>query len=218
MRANKWPLPISGLDAINISLDTLKPERFELMTRRKGWNLVMEGLKKALSLNFKSIKLNCVVMRGFNDDELVDFAQIAVEYPIEVRFIEFMPFAGNKWNSDLMLAYNDTLGIISSAFPGLERLKSHQNETSKVFKSPAMAGSIGFISSISDNFCSGCNRLRVTSDGSLKVCLFGKEETSLRDLMRNGATDPELIKAISSALYRKQKQHAGEYRQVFFLP
>lgn len=198
------------MDAINISLDSLKEERFELMTRRRGWNLVVDGLKEALAVQFNTVKLNCVVMRGFNDDEIIDFAKLALEYPIEVRFIEFMPFLGNKWAWERMMPYKEILQIVLRRFPELKMRNFGTNETSKVYKDPKMIGSIGFISSMSDNFCSGCNRLRLTSDGNLKVCLFGREETSLRDLMRNGATDTEIAKAIVISLKKKKKQHAGK--------
>lgn len=190
-------------------MDTLNADKFERLTRRKGWNLVYQGLKAAVDAKFDKVKLNCVVMKGVNDDEIVDFAQLACAFPVEVRFIEFMPFAGNKWKVDRMMPYKDMLKLITAKIPDLKRSQTTLNETSKIYSSESMLGSIGFISSMSDNFCSGCNRLRLTSDGQLKVCLFGKEETSLRDLMRNGATDAEILQSIVSALGRKKRQHAG---------
>lgn len=203
-------VPSVGLDVINISLDTMKPERFEHMTRRKGWALVRDGLDKALEVGFAKVKLNCVVVRGFNDDELVDFVRLAANMPIEVRFIEFMPFLGNKWARNSLVPFDEMLRTIRAEFPQLVAIQSGPNETSKLFRQSNMLGSIGFISSLTDNFCSGCNRLRLTSDGSLKVCLFDERETSLRDLLRNGASDQEIVKAIATSLSKKKKQHAGE--------
>lgn len=195
---------------VNISLDTLKPERFEQITRRKGMKLVYEGMESAIEAGFDRVKLNCVVVRGFNDDELVEFAQMTRIYPIEVRFIEFMPFFGNKWAPESLVSYKEILDKLKVEFPNLVRVRQGTNETSTLYREPGAIGTIGFITSMTNNFCSGCNRLRLTSDGNLKVCLFGRAETSLRDLLRNGATDTEVVKAIRIALSRKSKQHAGE--------
>lgn len=199
-----------GLDVVNISLDTLRADKFERISRRPGWRLVFEGMEKALEVGFERVKLNCVIIGGFNDDELVDFARLALQFPIEVRFIEFMPFFGNKWDRSSLVPFSEMLRKVRSEFPNLVPIKTGSNETSKLFRQANMLGSVGFISSLTDNFCSGCNRLRLTSDGNLKVCLFDKHETSLRDLLRNGATDREIVKAVQSSLSRKKKQHAGE--------
>lgn len=182
------------------------------MARRKGWGLVMDGIKQALEVGIESIKLNCVVVRGFNDDEFLDFCQLAYQHPIEVRFVEFMPFFGNQWQPDSLVPYREMLSKIRANIPELKRLETGgaSHETSKVFRDPTMVGSIGFITSMTEHFCSGCNRLRLTADGNLKVCLFERNETSLRDLMRNGASDHELVCAIRTALAHKKKQHAGE--------
>lgn len=200
----------SGLDVVNISLDTLDPSKFERITRRPGWKLVFDGLMRALEVGFEKVKLNCVVIRGFNDHELVEFARLASKFPIEVRFIEFMPFMGNKWDRSKLVPFDEMLKSVRDEFPKLAAIESGPNETSKLYKQPDMLGCIGFISSLTNNFCSSCNRLRLTSDGNLKVCLFERHETSLRDLLRNGATDRELIRAVQCALSRKKKRHAGE--------
>lgn len=199
---------------INISLDTLKSDRFELITRRKGWDLVYKGLLSAIETKFDSVKLNCVIRKGFNDDEMLDFVALAQNYPIEVRFIEFMPFAGNKWQEEQMISYNQMLMNVMEKYPDLKRVVQSKNEVSKVYRDRSMIGSVGFISSMSDNFCSGCSRLRLTSDGFLKVCLFGNEETSLRDLIRNGATDEEILKTVETSLSSKRKQNAGKNSSI----
>lgn len=191
-------------------MDTLKPERFEVITRRKGWSLVIDGLHASISAGFKSVKLNCVVMKGFNDDEVEDFAKLAADYPIEVRFIEFMPMGGNNWARDRLVHSQDIIERLVQVYPKLCRLPKRSNETSRRYKDPAMQGSIGFISTMSNNFCSDCNRLRLTSDGLLKICLFGTDETNLRAMIREGATDDQLVESIVSALNRKRKSHAGK--------
>ena len=171
----------------------------------------MNGIKQAIETKFAQIKLNCVVMKGINDDEMVDFCRLATLYPVDVRFIEFMPFLGNRWKIDLLMPYNEMLRRVEDKYPTLKRANAMEqpHDTSKIFKSPEMIGSIGFITSMTKNFCSDCNRLRLTSDGQLRVCLFDKRETSLRDLVRNGASDDEVIIAIQSSLSEKKKQHAA---------
>lgn len=196
---------------MNISLDTLRSDRFEHLTLRKGWKNVVNGLEAALGIGFEKVKLNCVVMRGINDDEILDFANLAEKYPIEVRFIEFMPFAANNWSQNVLVPYKEIFEAVSRRYPKLERVKGDKNETSKVFRSAEqMLGSIGFITSMSENFCSGCNRIRLTADGNLKACLFGAGEVSLRDPIRAGASDIEIVDLLSACLKKKSKQRAGE--------
>ncbi|XP_077197964.1 molybdenum cofactor biosynthesis protein 1 isoform X1 [Paroedura picta] len=173
----------AGLNAINISLDTLVPAKYEFIVRRKGFHKVMEGIHKAIELGYDPVKVNCVVMRGLNEDELVDFVALTEKQPLDVRFIEYMPFDGNKWNFKKM-----------------------------AYKVPNFLGQVSFITSMSEHFCGSCNRLRITADGNLKVCLFGNSEVSLRDYLRSGATEEEeLVQVIGAAVGRKKKQHAGMF-------
>lgn len=161
-----------GLDALNISLDTLEPKKFEFITRRNGWQLVMRGITAAIQTNFPHpIKLNVVVMKGLNDDELCDFVQLTELCPVDVRFIEYMPFDGNKWKPQKMMPYKEMLENIRKKFPNISPIKNDlkQNDTSKPYKVPGYLGQIGFITSMSKNFCGSCNRLRITADGHLKV-------------------------------------------------
>lgn len=203
-------LQAAGVNLLNISLDTLRADRFESMTRRKGFDLVMKAIDSAIEKGFDPVKINCVVMRGVNDDELLDFVAWTRDLPIEVRFIEFMPFDGNQWDDSYLLPYQEMIDRIQVHFP-LERLPDGPNETSKTFKVRGHRGMIGFITSMTEHFCEGCNRLRITADGNLKVCLFGRAEVSLRDAMRSGITDAELLDIISAALGRKRARHAGMY-------
>uniref|UniRef100_A0A669D8F8 Molybdenum cofactor biosynthesis protein 1 n=1 Tax=Oreochromis niloticus TaxID=8128 RepID=A0A669D8F8_ORENI len=201
----------AGLDLINISLDSLVPAKFEFIVRRKGFHKVMEGIEKAIELGYSPVKINCVVMRGLNEDELLDFAALTEKKPLEVRFIEYMPFDGNKWNFKKMVSYQEMLDRIRQKWPDLEMLQAGQTDTAKTFKVPGFKGQLGFITSMSDHFCGSCNRLRITADGNLKVCLFGNSEVSLRDVLRSGASDEELLQIIGAAVGRKKKQHAGMF-------
>ncbi|XP_054894755.1 molybdenum cofactor biosynthesis protein 1 isoform X1 [Poeciliopsis prolifica] len=201
----------AGLDLINISLDSLVPAKFEFVVRRKGFHKVMESIDKAVELGYNPVKINCVVMRGLNEDELLDFVQLTEKKPLEVRFIEYMPFDGNKWNFKKMVSYQEMLDQIRQQWPNLERLQPGPADTAKTFKVPGFKGQLGFITSMSDNFCGSCNRLRITADGNLKVCLFGNSEVSLRDILRSGASDEELLQIIGAAVGRKKKQHAGMF-------
>jgi cyclic pyranopterin phosphate synthase len=202
-------LHAAGLDLINISLDTLVASKFELITRRRGWEQVMGAIDKALAMGYRPLKINCVVMRKINDDEVCDFVALTEKKDIDVRFIEYMPFDGNKWNQQKMVPYDELLGRILSRYPDLQRLNDSKTDTSKAWKVPGSLGQIGFITSMSDHFCGGCNRLRITADGNVKVCLFGNSEVSLRDAVRSGKSDEELLQIIGAAVKRKKRQHAG---------
>ncbi|XP_067013547.2 molybdenum cofactor biosynthesis protein 1 isoform X2 [Anabrus simplex] len=199
----------AGLDIINVSLDTLKPSRYELVTRRKGWERVMAGLDLALQLGYAPVKVNCVVMRDFNDDEICDFVKLTEEKNLDVRFIEYMPFAGNKWNDRKMVSFQEMLKTIRNQFPDFCALPNGPNDTSKAYHVPGFKGQVGFITSMSEHFCGSCNRLRITADGNLKVCLFGNAEVSLRDAIRQGCSEDDLLTMIGLAVRRKKKQHAG---------
>uniref|UniRef100_A0A1B0B9B2 Molybdenum cofactor biosynthesis protein 1 n=1 Tax=Glossina palpalis gambiensis TaxID=67801 RepID=A0A1B0B9B2_9MUSC len=198
----------AGLDALNISLDTLKPERFQEITRRKGWERVIAGIDLAIQLGYKP-KINCVLMRNFNDDEICDFVEFTKERNVDVRFIEYMPFSGNKWQTEKLMSFRDTLKIINNRWADLKALQNGLNDTSKAYKVPHYKGQIGFITSMTEHFCGTCNRLRLTADGNLKVCLFGNKEFSLRDAIRANCSRDDLVTLIGAAVKRKKKQHAG---------
>ncbi|KAF3398456.1 Molybdenum cofactor biosynthesis protein 1 [Penicillium rolfsii] len=182
------PMVEAGLTGVNLSLDTLDPFQFQIMTRRKGFDAVMKSIDRILEMNKAGagikLKINCVVMRGMNDREIVSFVDLGREKPIEVRFIEYMPFDGNKWNKGKMFSYQEMLAVIRGKYPTLEKVQDHKNDTSKTYQVPGFEGRVGFITSMTHNFCGTCNRLRITSDGNLKVCLFGNSEVSLRDIIR----------------------------------
>ncbi|CAK5280322.1 unnamed protein product [Mycena citricolor] len=198
----------NGLTHLNLSLDTLDEFRFELMTRRRGLHAVLRSLDTALEL-LPFVKLNVVVVKGLNDAEVLDFVAMTKDRPISVRFIEFMPFTGNKWDAQKMIPSAELLQAITSQHPTVTRAPDELNDTARTWTIPGYAGSFGFISSMSDHFCSTCNRLRVTADGQIKVCLFDAKEVSLRDEMRRGASDSELLQTIGAAVRGKQEKHAG---------
>ncbi|XP_071469535.1 molybdenum cofactor biosynthesis protein 1 isoform X3 [Marmota flaviventris] len=201
----------AGLTAINISLDTLVPAKFEFIVRRKGFHKVMEGIHKAIELGYSPVKVNCVVMRGLNEDELLDFVTLTKGLPLDIRFIEYMPFDGNKWNFKKMVSYKEMLDTIRQQWPELEKLPEEECSTAKAFRIPGFLGQVSFITSMSEHFCGTCNRLRITADGNLKVCLFGNSEVSLRDHLRAGASEEELLKIIGAAVGRKKPRHAGMF-------
>lgn len=207
-------LRAAGVNLLNISLDTLDRERFESITRRKGFEQVLQAIEMALDYGYDPVKINCVVMRGVNDDEVSDFVELTRERAIEVRFIEYMPFQGNGWSHDAFIPYAEIIERIERDHPALVRDADGPNATSKTFRVPGYRGAVGFISSMSDEFCGTCNRLRLTADGNLKVCLFGNAETSLRDLMRAGASDEDVARAIQDGVSRKKSAHAGMHQLV----
>jgi GTP 3',8-cyclase len=181
----------AGVTGINLSLDSLDPAQFEQMTRRRGFSAVMKSIDHILALKRSGgatdlkLKINVVVIRAINDSQILPFVEMTREKDLEVRFIEYMPFSGNKWAKQKMLGYQEMLAAIRERYPGVERAQDHPNDTSKTFRIPGFEGRIGFITSMTDHFCGTCNRLRITSDGNLKVCLFGNAEVSLRDILRN---------------------------------
>ncbi|KAI8587687.1 molybdenum cofactor biosynthesis protein 1 [Geranomyces variabilis] len=202
-------LKARGLDQLNISLDTLDPFKFELMTRRRGFEHVMDSIHAAVAEGFHPVKLNAVVIKNVNDMEVVRFVELTKDLPIYVRFIEYMPFGGNKWNEDKFVSYKTMLDGVRAVYPDVARLSDEPNDTSKAWAIPGFAGKFGFITSMSDHFCGTCNRLRLLADGNLKVCLFGNSEIDLKHALRGGASDEELLDTIGAAVKRKKKQHAG---------
>jgi molybdenum cofactor biosynthesis enzyme MoaA len=205
------PLREAGVNAFNISLDTLVEPKFTFITRRSGHSRVLESIHEAVGSREEGevVKVNCVVMRGVNDDELGDFVSMTEKLPVDVRFIEYMPFDGNKWSEGKFLPYKDQLKIIRERHPDIQQMTNDKHDTSKGWHVPGYAGTFGFITSMTSHFCGGCNRLRLTADGNIKVCLFDNAEVSLRDAMRRGASDEELSDIIGAALGQKKASLGG---------
>ncbi|KAH9951006.1 molybdenum cofactor biosynthesis prote [Amylocystis lapponica] len=199
----------NGLTHLNISLDTMDPFKFEILTRRRGHEAVLRSLQAALSSSLRSVKLNVVVVKGLNDAEILDFLEMTKEKALSVRFIEFMPFTGNGWDKAKMVPSSELLARIEENHPNMTKAPDELNDTARSYMIPGYRGSFGFISSMSDHFCGSCNRLRLTADGQIKVCLFDAKEISLRDQLRKGASDAELLQTIGLAVSGKQEKHAG---------
>ncbi|CAJ0763188.1 1512_t:CDS:2, partial [Entrophospora sp. SA101] len=200
-----------GLSLLNLSLDTLDPFKFQLIMRRKGLERVSETIDQAIELGLKPLKINSVVIRGMNENEVLDFIELTQNKPIYVRFIEYMPFNANKWNEKKFIPYKELLDNIKSRYHTIRRLPDDLNDTSKAYCIPGFTGKFGFITSMSDHFCGTCNRLRITADGNLKVCLFGNTEVSLRDLLRQNVSDRELLEIVEVAVKNKKKQHSDAF-------
>ena len=202
-------LKAAGITGFNISLDTLREDRFKEITRRPGLDTVLESIHMTVDAGYDPVKVNCVVIRGFNEDELVDFVAMTESLPVDIRFIEYMPFDGNTWNTDAFFPYRDMVERIQQRWPDFASLGGDGSEIAKPWRVPGYQGTVGFISSMSDHFCAGCNRIRITADGKLKVCLFGANEVNLRDMMRAGINDERLLETVQQALSRKAARHAG---------
>ncbi|KAM5536040.1 hypothetical protein V8D89_010298 [Ganoderma adspersum] len=200
----------NGLTHLNISLDTLDPFKFEIMTRRMGHDAVLRSLRAGLETpELQTVKLNVVVIKGLNNHEVLDFVEMTKNSRLSVRFIEFMPFTGNKWDKVKMVPSSELLFRIRARYPELCKGSDELNDTARSYIVPGYRGSFGFISSMSDHFCGSCNRLRLTADGQIKVCLFDAKEVSLRDEIRRGADDDALLTTIGRAVLGKKEKHAG---------
>jgi cyclic pyranopterin phosphate synthase len=205
-------LVAAGIDRFNVSLDSLQRERFEAMTRRDALAKVLRGLEVlATHPQAHPIKVNAVAMRGFTEDEVIPFARFAREHPYEVRFIEFMPLdADHGWSPDDVLSGEEIRAAIHAVYP-LEPEPREPSATSRTYRFADGLGRIGFINPVSEPFCGDCNRIRITADGQLRTCLFSLRETDVRGLLRSGADDDELARALRDAVWRKElKHHIGD--------
>jgi cyclic pyranopterin phosphate synthase len=196
----------AGVTAINISLDSLRAERFKAITLRDDFQRVMSAIEKTVALGIPTIKLNVVVMAGTNDDEIIDFVEFVKDRPMNVRFIEYMPFPENHWSPSGVASYADMRAQIERTYE-LVPMPGQIGDVAKDFQIPGKPGTISFISSMTDSFCGTCNRLRLTSDGCLKTCLFYAPEMSLRDAMRGGADDQQLQQLILDTVLEKPEAH-----------
>ena len=202
------PLRDAGLDRINVSCDSLLRHRFAELTRRDALDQVQAGLRAADEAGFHPIKLNCVVIGGTNDGEVVDFARLARTTGYDVRFIEYMPLdADQAWERAKVVPSADIRSAISAVYPLVPHHRGPEPATTFAFADGA-PGSVGFISSVTEPFCDSCNRVRVTAEGQFRVCLFSLDETDLRSPMREGAaTDSDLAALISKAVWPKWAGH-----------
>ncbi len=203
------PLFNAGVRRINVSLDTLTPERFEKITGYNWLPRVLAGIKRAEQIGMDPIKINTVVMRGINDDEIEDLARITLNKPYHVRFIELMPTDSSAYGSyeSLFIPVEEFMKKINQ----MDRLQiesaTDNYGPAKLCKLPGAKGKLGFIAPISWHFCSYCNRLRLTADGKIKTCLFSQQEIDVKSALRSGATPKEITDIIRRAVSEKPRRH-----------
>ncbi len=199
----------AGLTRLNISLDALDPETFRRITRRDGFDQVLEGIQAAKDNGFLPIKLNAVSVRGLTEDQIVPFGELARSGDVEVRFIEFMPLdAENEWERDKVLFAHEILAILEREFGPLDPLAPVNSQApARLYRFRDGRGTIGLIASVSRPFCGSCNRFRLTADGKLRNCLFSLEETDVRSLLRENGTDDEIARAMRTCVAAKKEGH-----------
>lgn len=190
-----------GIQSINVSLDSLNPETFFKITKRDDFHRVMDNIKLLIESGLH-VKINAVAMSELIESELADFIEFTKHQPLHVRFIEFMPFDGNKWNSNKVITAAQMLKLVQSTYD-VVKLKDEPHSTAKKFKVVGHEGTFAFITTMSEHFCGDCNRLRITADGKLKNCLFGKEEWDLLAAHRRGEDYLKLIEQGVKAKFEK---------------
>ncbi len=201
-------LKAAGLNRINFSLDTLVPEKYTYITRRGQLPDVIRALNKAIILHMDPIKINAVVIRGFNDDEILDFAALAYTHPLHIRFIEFMPIGDMFfWQKERMIHSDEIKNIISQHYTLEENKITTGNGPAKSYKVSGGKGSLGFISPMSNHFCGECNRIRLTAEGKLRACLYDKKEIDLKPALENGANDEEIRQLFIKTIHAKPDKH-----------
>jgi cyclic pyranopterin phosphate synthase len=200
----------AGIKSLNISLDTLNAEKFLLLTRRNQFELVKNNIDLMIKRGFR-VKVNAVIMKGLNDNEINDFVAWTKDNPVDVRFIEFMPFSGNRWTSNKVFTLHEILEVVKPQY-AIEPLVNDVHDTAKAFSIAGHAGTFAVISTMTSPFCSGCNRIRLTADGKMKNCLFSKEETDLLTAFRNGE---DVMKLIQQSISDKAKELGGQFTTDF---
>jgi len=200
----------ANIQTLNISLDTLQSDRFMLLTRRDHFKQVYDNIQLLIRNGFQ-VKVNVVVMKGMNDSEINDFIEWTKDTPIQIRFIEFMPFSGNRWTSNKVFTWQEILDQVQTKYP-VVRLDDELHDTAKKYTVPGHVGSFAVISTMTSPFCSGCNRMRLTADGKMKNCLFSKEETDLLTAYRNGE---DILPLIQKSIASKAKELGGQFTADF---
>ena len=201
-------LAAAGLSRVNVSCDSLRAERFAEMTRRDELDRVLMGIDAALAAGLAPVKVNVVVMRGMNDDEVVDFARFGRERAVDIRFIEYMPLdADGGWKPETVVPSAEIIAAIGEAFP-LERAHYVDDPApAHLWRYADGAGTVGVIPSVTEPFCGDCDRVRITADGQLRTCLFSLDETDLRAVLRSHGSDDDLADALSGAVADKWEGH-----------
>jgi cyclic pyranopterin phosphate synthase len=200
----------AGVRSINVSLDTLQPEKFFKLTRRDQFAQVWANILLLLQEGFR-VKINAVAMQGQIEEELIDFVRLTRDLPLHVRFIEFMPFTGNHWQAKQVITASQMLEWVKKEVE-VVKLEDKTHDTAKKYQVPGYAGTFAFITTMSEHFCGSCNRLRLTADGKIKNCLFGKEELDLLGALRQGQ---EVTPLILQSLARKHAALGGQFSQDY---
>ncbi|MGI8655362.1 MAG: GTP 3',8-cyclase MoaA [Pyrinomonadaceae bacterium] len=199
----------AGLDRITISIDSLKPETFKRMTGVDVIDKVLEGIDAAKRAGLAPIKINAVIVRGYNETEVADFAEFARDHDVQMRFIEFMPLdSGHEWSKEMVVPGREILARIEERFSLAPLEAKRGSETSARYRFADNApGEIGIIAPVTEPFCGACSRIRLTADGQIRTCLFSTVEHSLRDVIRSNATRHEIIDYIASVVWKKEPRH-----------
>ncbi|HEU5424036.1 MAG TPA: GTP 3',8-cyclase MoaA [Nitrolancea sp.] len=201
-------LKAAGLRRVNVSIDSLQSERFTRITRGGKIEKVWEGIAAAEAAGLTPIKLNAVVVRGQNDDEVADLAALTLTRPWQMRYIEVMPLEGvGEVHDEGLVTTAETIELIERAHGELEALEAPLGDPARIYRLPGGVGTIGFISPVSQPFCAFCNRIRLTADGKLRLCLLRNDEVDVRDIRRGGGSEEELIERIRLGVWRKPWGH-----------
>jgi cyclic pyranopterin phosphate synthase len=198
----------TGVSRLNISLDTLKKERFKDITKIDVFENVYNAILKAIDSELAPIKINTVIMKGVNDDEILDFVDFVKDKNANVRFIEFMPFSDNNWNKNDFLSFKDMKNIVEQKYK-LTPIENSSSDVAKDYSIDGFQGKVSFISSISEHFCSSCNRVRISSKGEFRLCLFsdGVKTVNFKELFRAGLTDEAIVEKLQVAIQSKWEKH-----------
>lgn len=198
----------AGIRRVNISLDTLQPQKFLRITRRDEFDRIWRGIQAAERVGFNPIKINVVVMRGINDDEVLELARLTLDRPYHVRFIECMTINNdNNWGLQQYVSADEILAKLGKVAPLKQVSSQYTNGPARHFRWPAAEGMIGIISPVSHHFCPTCNRIRLTADGKLRNCLFSDQEVDIKSPLRQGATDAELSQILRASVENKPEKH-----------
>ncbi len=198
----------SGIDTVNVSLDTLRPKRFEHITGGTGHSTILRAIDDLIATGVVRTKINVVLMAGVNDDEVEDLVAFVQDRPVDIRFIEFMPFVQNGWSKDRYVAEHIIVERLRRRF-SLKVAPTAKNDTAVMYRIAGHSGRIGFISSVSSPFCRNCNRLRISATGQFRSCLFGAPSLDLRSLLRGGGDENVITSAVRGALLGKHWAHDG---------
>lgn len=201
-------LKAAGLDRVNFSLDTLVEDKYRYITRVGNLDQVLRSINKAIELKMEPVKINTVLIRGFNDNEVLDFADLAYNRPLHIRFIEFMPIGNLQfWTRENIVTSQEARELIGQKYNLIEGKTVKGSGPAKYFKLEGGQGSVGFISPMSNHFCSECNRIRMTAEGRLRGCLYDKTETDLKHALDSGASDEELRQLFLKTINTKPEKH-----------